>query len=144
MQDRSARLAPALERRRTAVQSDLTKITKRYDALTLAPQIARRSVDLAKLMQRFKQAAEVAHSQRIRKLDALDRLRLTLGYTATLDRGFAVVRSTQGEVLTTQKAAKSHAALDIEFADGTLSIGTGRAAKQPKSTAPKDDQGTLF
>ncbi len=144
VQDRGARLAPALERRRTSAQNDLSKVTARFDNLSLTPQIERRAEDLSKLMRRFKQAADVAQSQRARKLESLDRLRLTLGYTATLDRGFAVVRSPEGEVLTTQKAAKSHVALDIEFADGVLNIGTGRAAKPSKPKPAKDDQGSLF
>ncbi|MGB7319680.1 MAG: exodeoxyribonuclease VII large subunit [Planktotalea sp.] len=142
--DRSARLAPALERRQSAAQNDLAKVSARFEALSLAPQIERRTQDFNALMRRFKQAADVAQTQRARKLDALDRLRLTLGYKATLARGYAVVRGAEGEVLTTKKAAKSHPALDIEFADGILNLGTARATKPAKDATPQDDQGTLF
>ncbi|MEN8893562.1 exodeoxyribonuclease VII large subunit [Planktotalea arctica] len=143
-EDRGKRLAPALERSSAAAQGDLARITKRFDTLSLAPQIDRRNDALAQLMRRFKQATEVAHSQRARKLDALDRLRLTLGYKATLERGFAVVRSAEGEVLTSTKLAKAHAVLDIEFADGTLSIGAKKTAKPSASVSKKGTQGSLF
>ena len=143
-EDRGNRLAPALERRRAAAQTDFDKAVNRFGALSLSVQIDRRADDLAKLMRRFKQAAEVQQNQRARKLDALDRLRLTLGYTATLERGFAVVRSADGAILTTQRSAKSQASLDIEFADGVLSIGTGRVAKPSKIKPTPEDQGSLF
>lgn len=142
--DRSMRLYPALERRRATALVDLERSVKRYDALSLSPQIERRKHDLAALLHRFKQAASVEHSERLRKLEALDRLRLTLGYKATLDRGFAVVRGEDGAVLTTQKAAKSHTALEIEFADGTLELGAKRAANPLKSAKPTEGQGSLF
>ncbi|MEP5152874.1 exodeoxyribonuclease VII large subunit [Planktotalea sp.] len=149
VQDRGARLAPALERRRTAASSDFAKIAQRFDALSLTPQIERRADDLNKVMHRFKQAADVAQIQRARKLEALDRLRLTLGYKATLDRGYAVVRGPEGGVLTSRKDAKKHANLDIEFGDGVLNIGGAGASKPSKAAPPKakpspDDQGSLF
>lgn len=144
VQDRGSRLAPALERRSNAAQSDLLKAVKRFDSLTLAPQIERRTQDLTALLRRLKQAADVAQAQRVRKLEALDRLRLTLGYTATLERGFAVVRSAEGDVLTSQKAAKSHSVLDIEFADGVLKIGAKKPAKIAQKSDDPKDQGSLF
>ena len=142
--DRGNRLAPALERCRAAAQTDLAKAAKRFDALSLTPQITRRAQDLSVLMSRFKQVAEVQQNQRSRKLEALDRLRLTLGYTATLDRGFAVVRGAQGAVITSKKVAKCQAVLEIEFADGTLSMGAKKISKTGKSSDEKDDQGSLF
>lgn len=149
VKDRSARLAPALERRRMSAANDFAKISQRFDALTLAPQIERRDQDLSALMHRFKQAADVSQIQRTQKLDALDRLRLTLGYKATLDRGYAVVRTAQGEVLTKRKEAKKHPVLDIEFADGVLKIGDAATSQPAKSAARKakptpEDQGSLF
>jgi exodeoxyribonuclease VII large subunit len=143
-EDRSARLAPALERHRSAAQTDLERVAKRYMALSLTLQIERRGQDFAALMRRFKQAADVEQSARVRKLEGLDRLRLTLGYTATLDRGYAVVRSAEGDVLTTQKAAKTHAALEIEFTDGILSVGSAKSRKASKPDHGAKEQGSLF
>ncbi|MGH1577454.1 exodeoxyribonuclease VII large subunit [Planktotalea sp.] len=142
--DRGSRLAPALERRRAAASTDLDRAAKRYDSLSLRPQLDRRRDELARMLARFTQAALVSQDQKMRKLEALDRLRLTLGYKATLDRGYAVVRSATGQVLTTQKAAKTQSALDIEFSDGTLHISTGKPAKGAKPKSPPEDQGSLF
>lgn len=141
--DRGARLSPALERRAKTAQSDLTKITQRYENIALTPQIARRKDDLSKLLSRFAQAAKAQQSEHVTKLEALDRLRLTLGYKATLDRGYAVVRAADGQVLTSSKAAKAQPPQEIEFADGKLALAPMRAAKSSKQP-PKDEQGSLF
>ena len=56
-----------------------------------------------------------------RVLEALDRLRETLGYVETLKRGYAVVRG-DGAVVTGKAAAEKAKALEIEFADGRLPV----------------------
>jgi len=52
---------------------------------------------------------------------ALDRLRETLGYKATLERGYAVVRG-DGAVVTDTKAAQKARDVEVEFADGRVSL----------------------
>ncbi|MFC3182593.1 exodeoxyribonuclease VII large subunit [Cypionkella sinensis] len=74
------------------------------------------------------------------RLEALDRTRTTLGYTETLQRGYAVVRG-DGDVVTSKAAAEKAQTLEIEFADGRLTLGA-RPAKKPKPTGPT--QGSLF
>ena len=75
------------------------------------------------------------------RLEALDRMRMTLGYAETLRRGYAVVRG-DGAVVTTKAGAEQAAALEIEFSDGRLVLG-GRAAKRGKGDGPVG-QGSLF
>ena len=78
------------------------------------------------------------------RLAALERLRETLGYKATLSRGYAVVRG-DGAVMTTRAAAAGAAALQIEFADGVLDVsGSSAAAPKPKPKTPPAGQGSLF
>ena len=99
------------------------------------------------------------------RLEAMDRLRATLGYEATLQRGYAVVRA-QGHVITTLSAAAAAQYLEIQFQDGRLTVpgksGSGAASQaeagQAAITAPKPaprkratkkppdtpDQGSLF
>ena len=77
---------------------------------------------------------------------ALHRLRLTLGYRATLQRGYAVVRGAAGQVLTNAAAASGEAALEIEFLDDRITaVPVGgkpvRPAARPK---PPGGQGSLF
>ncbi len=87
-------------------------------------------------------SAAVTQTQRQRsRLDALDRMRETLGYRETLKRGYAVVRG-DGVVVTTAKAAKAATSLEVEFADGKMKP----AGKAPKAKVkpPPADQGSLF
>ena len=72
----------------------------------------------------------------------MDRLRLTLGYEATLSRGYAVVRG-DGDVVTTKKAAGKAQELEIQFADGRIVVG-GKAAPTRKAASKPTDQGSLF
>ncbi len=82
------------------------------------------------------------------QLNGLERLRQTLGYEATLERGYAVVRSSKGTVLATAKAAKSEAVLDIQFKDGFVKTGTAQKSlkpvSKPRSKPKTTDQGNLF
>ena len=69
------------------------------------------------------------------RLASLERMRLTLGYTETLRRGYAVVRGESG-VLTTRAAAEAAGTFEIEFQDGRLPATSGDA---PKPKKPKGD-----
>ncbi|WP_299426959.1 exodeoxyribonuclease VII large subunit [uncultured Shimia sp.] len=94
------------------------------------------------------------------RLASLDRMRETLSYTATLQRGYAVVRG-DGALVKTSAEASAANALEIEFADGRLSVGSGGAvvpsappqpaAEKPKPApkpkakkTPPPEQGSLF
>lgn len=74
------------------------------------------------------------------RLEALDRMRVTLGYAETLRRGYAVVRG-DGAVVTTKAGAEKATALEIEFADGRLALG-GKARAKKADGGP--EQGSLF
>ena len=82
----------------------------------------------------------------------LERLRETLGYKATLKRGYAVVRADDG-IVTTKNAAKAAKRLEVEFKDGRLLIAgeqdPDQTSRPRKSTRidrgiDKPDQGSLF
>ncbi|MEO1749740.1 MAG: hypothetical protein AAFR27_14195, partial [Pseudomonadota bacterium] len=75
----------------------------------------------------------------------LERVRQTVGYEATLQRGYAVVRG-DGDVVTSRAAAKKAAALEIQFADGRLDLGANtEKTKRAKTTPVKSpEQGSLF
>jgi len=102
----------------------------------LAALASRLSPDLA--------AAGVARARE--GLAALDRLRLTLGYEATLQRGFAVVWG-DGRVVSTVTAAAGAARLELQFADGRLAVAAGGGGARPARKAPRDvppEQGSLI
>ena len=83
------------------------------------------------------------------RLTALERLRETLGYQATLKRGFAVVRAGE-RIVTSKDAAAAASALELEFGDGRVMIGDGVTPTSPakkkakKPGPPESDQGSLF
>jgi exodeoxyribonuclease VII large subunit len=81
------------------------------------------------------------------RLGALDRLHQTLGYTQTLQRGYAVVRA-GSSVITGRAEAAQHAALEIEFADGRLAVtplgAVAKSGSKPNPPKPGPGQGQLF
>lgn len=117
----SARMGPALER--------CVSIDQRRQAVFA---MAQRAADAGQ--QRVNAARN--------KIEAMDRLRLTLGYEATLSRGYAVVRG-DGDVVTTKKAAGKAQELEIQFADGRIVVG-GKAVPARKAAPKPTDQGSLF
>ncbi len=137
----SARLPNAL---RAATDQKKVQLAR----LTLSPGLIRRGI--ASDRQRLDRIASRLTPDLMRarfqaaadRLAALDRTRQTLGYVETLKRGFAVVRG-DGEIVTTSDAAKTATTLEIEFADGRMTAGTGsKPAKKAK--APPPEQGSLL
>ncbi len=141
-------LRPALLSARVARDRDaLGKLAAR-----LGPAVARLLRDQARETARGRErlaeasarlSAAFARSVAARReaVGALDRLRESLGYAQTLNRGYALVWS--GETLVTTKAAAEGAAtLEIEFRDGRVAAGGRAAPKKRKGGA--DGQGSLF
>jgi len=136
-----ARLVPALGR---AVRDSGLSLERQ--ARGLQPHKLQQAIDRGRerhgaLAARLAAVADRQQTDRRTKLAGLDRLRQTLGYEATLERGFAVVWS-EGDVITTSAAAKSAAALEIQFADGRVAVGGKPAGKTKKPSG--GDQGSLF
>ncbi|MDW4550441.1 exodeoxyribonuclease VII large subunit [Defluviimonas sp. D31] len=121
------RLAPALAR--------LTRDAARENS--------RRRTDLDTLARRLATAERLRLDALAERLATADRIRQTLGYTETLKRGYAVIR-TEGAVVTTRQAAETAAALEIEFQDGRLPVLAGSAPKPKRAKSEPPDQGSLF
>jgi exodeoxyribonuclease VII large subunit len=96
---------------------------------------------LARLADRLDAAPRQRLARLADRLEALDRTRTTLGYAETLKRGYAVVRG-DGAVVTSKAGAEKAAALEIEFRDGRLMLGS-RPAKRGKGDGD-GGQGSLF
>jgi exodeoxyribonuclease VII large subunit len=92
----------------------------------LAPVAARLTPDL--MAVRLARLAE--------RLAALDRLRQSLGYPATLARGYAVIRS-EGRVITRAAQARGARGLEVEFADGRVALATA----EPRRKTSREDPG---
>lgn len=148
LSETSGALRPSVLRERVQNRkSALASLSARLNTNALRRDLTQRRRDLTQLSQRMSDAGlrqirgwrEVLHAQ--------DRLRETLGYKATLKRGYAVVRG-DGEVVTTRDAAREAQALEIEFADGRLTLGekgvVPAAKKPPKPKTTPPEQGNLF
>ncbi len=128
----------------TTRQEALRNLASRLSLRPIQREIDQQRQTISRLSERLN-AAQTTRLERLRQqMEATDRLRETLSYKATLERGYAVVRA--GDQVVTRKAeAEKHASLEIEFADGKLSTGPAGVAKSkraPKPPAP--DQGSLF
>ncbi|MEM7441412.1 MAG: exodeoxyribonuclease VII large subunit [Pseudomonadota bacterium] len=111
----------------------------------LAQRISQRRDRLETLGAGLKRAQETGFQRRSDKLNALARLHETLGYQATLRRGYAVVRDGEGALLPSAKQARTVVSLEVEFHDGKVVAGAG--SRQKKSRSSKADgpgQGELF
>ena len=138
LEDRAQR---GLERQHAALDKWASRL-----APALAGLLARSGRDIARDGDRLAGLAgrmELALTRRLqdgaRRLEQLDRTRLTLGHMETLKRGFAIVRG-DGQVVTSMAAAAAAGGLEIEFHDGVLALGAPRAAtpvaEAPQKTAP--------
>ncbi|MDE3080899.1 MAG: exodeoxyribonuclease VII large subunit [Paracoccaceae bacterium] len=138
---RADRLTPALTRPVALARRDLDRLSARLQPEALARDTRRNRAEFDRLNARLARAAQAQTEGWRARLDALDRMRQTLGYTETLKRGFAVVRA-DGAVVTTKAAAEGAAALEIEFQDGRLTLGARPARKSRPDDPPT--QGSLF
>jgi len=141
----SDRLAPALARAVRTQSDAFAARSARLQVRNLSMELTRNSEMLAALSRRLSETGQRHMITLRQRIDATDRLRETLSYKATLARGYAVVRG-DGDVVTNKKSASAAAALEIEFADGRLSLDRqgGRKPVRKPGEPPSDDQGTLF
>ena len=144
LSDHAGALRPALLRR--AIQTERRNLAVASERLSLdrcRADLDRKGRDLSSLSRRLSEAGQRQITGWRQRIEEQDRLRLTLGYEATLSRGYAVVRGEGGEVLTTKAAASRARALEIQFADGRLSLG-GKGAKPAGKSQPPPEQGSLL
>ena len=144
----SGALRPSLlDNRMRVAHRDLNQRAGRLRVEAVQAAHERASKDLAKELGRLSLAAQTQTERSRARLENLDRMRETLGYRATLKRGYAVVRG-DGNVVTTAKSAKAADVLEIEFADGSLTPSkrgaTSPAPPKAKPKKPAPGQGSLF
>ena len=124
----SARLGPAFARLLRDRRRETSQQAERVNAVS----------------ERLTAAWDRSLSARHDRLDGLDRLWQTLGYEATLRRGYAVVRA-GGRVMTTAEEAGRETALEVQFQDGRLGVAPNAGAKRSgKPKPPPPQQGSLF
>ena len=138
--------AEAMAQQLRAARLRLDGLGRRLRPDMLAGGVARRRERLQAAVHGFAIAARSGLEREGKRLAALERMRLGLGYTETLKRGYAVVRG-DGRVVTDTAAARAARALEIEFADGRLALeGQGRGPRGGGARKAKKppEQGSLF
>ncbi|KRS12324.1 exodeoxyribonuclease VII large subunit [Roseovarius atlanticus] len=158
LSEKAGALRPGMLRERVRNRRDgFASLAARMNTRTLQRDINQKRADFDRITGRLSNVGVRQIGIWRDRLAAQDRLRETLGYKATLARGYAVVRG-DGALVTTKDAAQAASALEIEFADGKLSVGGGDAAASPPQSggpepkpkpAPKakkspPEQGSLF
>ncbi|SLN57930.1 Exodeoxyribonuclease 7 large subunit [Falsiruegeria litorea R37] len=144
----SDRAAPALTRmiamRRERFQSQARGLNT--DRLT--QDVLRKRSDFTTLSQRFSAIGKTQMDRLQAQLEHSARMLSSLGYEATLERGFAVVRSGT-ELVTSKVQAEQATTLEIQFHDGRVTTGHDGTQPSPKPAAKKSkptppSQGSLF
>ena len=125
----------------------LNNTAARLNLRALDTDMARRRRELDQVSRRLSDAGTRQIITWRDRVDALERVRKTVGYKETLKRGFAVIRDGDA-IITTKIAAENATSLEIEFADGRHALehsaqpqSTRKSAK-PKPVDP--DQGSLL
>lgn len=140
-EDLGTRVTPALVRIVTTRRERFEGRARQFRPATLLDEQSRRNHQLTRLLGQLSAAGQRQLTGWRQGIDALERLRLTLGYEATLKRGFAVVRA-GGRVITDSKSAKVAPELEIQFADGRVTVGQKTAPRRSGGKPP--GQGSLF
>ncbi len=123
------RLSPGLHRSLRDLRRGLERCTARLRPTVSLRETERRRIACAQIAARLEAAALTKINGCSARLGELERLRQTLGYAATLRRGYAVVRG-NGVVLTTKAEAEANAFLEIEFIDGKMRLQNRRVGKR--------------
>ncbi|MCE8007924.1 exodeoxyribonuclease VII large subunit [Aestuariivita sp.] len=136
----ASRLIPALVRTVATKRDTFRQQSRLVQPQRLRADLEGQVQDLTGLSRRLSQAGSGQIARWQARVEAAGRMHETLSYKATLERGYAVVRA-EGAVVTRKAQARSGAVLEIEFADGRLTVG-GKSAPRAKPKPP--EQGSLF
>jgi exodeoxyribonuclease VII large subunit len=116
-----ARLGGGLKRAVDRKGERLQAVSLRLRPARLTEDARRRKDTLDRLSPRLDATVQSRLKALSERLDALDRMRRTLGYQATLARGYAVVRG-EDQVVTDVATARNANTLEIEFKDGRVKV----------------------
>jgi exodeoxyribonuclease VII large subunit len=149
----AARLPRALIANAQIHHRQLTRISAQLSPRLLKQRLARSSEIIVALGQRGERAQDNFLQRRWDKLQRAEQLLKAFSYQSVLARGFALIRSDNGQPLRTAVSVTPGMPLDIEFADGRVgAVAQGEARMRPPP-APRprrrrggdvEGQGNLF
>lgn len=154
------RLEKDVQRAEAGLVSGLSRLTQQQQTRLdgLSRRLTTRGSKLADLgsdLQKIEALAiRLSHAMERRLADRSDRLSRSAGlltalsYHATLERGFAIVRDKEGQVLRSIDAARAAGRMVLTFTDGDVEVstkdGSSAGRKEQPANPPKGHQGSLF
>ncbi|MBW7922834.1 MAG: exodeoxyribonuclease VII large subunit [Rubellimicrobium sp.] len=135
----AARLAVALRGGQQARRLRLARLVLQPAALR--QRLRGEGRTLQGLAARLAPALARRVAERRARVDSLARVLGSLSYTGTLARGFAVVRA--GERIVT-RAAYAAPLMEVEFADGRVTVQAGPPPRRPRRDEAPPEQGSLL
>ncbi len=153
------RHGPALARHVGLKRRDLGQVARRLDPARLHGRVGKEARALDSLTARLASTGRARLAALSSRLDALDRTRRTLGYEATLARGYALVWE-DGRLVPGKADLGGATMLEVQFRDGRLPVVVGgsepskgptgsgspgpQKAGRQKTDPDKPEQGSLF
>ena len=137
---RTNSLAKGLRHTAERKNERLSAIVARLHVRQIRVQIRQERRDLDRISRRMATAVKAGLARLDGRLHALERTRTSLGYKATLARGYAIIRSGRS-VLTKAEEARRARSLEIEFQDGRLAVGRTKGdARNSRTTRTGTDR----
>lgn len=148
----SGRLGQSLKAATAASRSRFDRIAARLSVRPLQQQITRDRETVIRLSREARRSLDAHMEQRRQALSAADKLLRAFSYQAVLERGFTLVRDSDGQPVRTAAATETGMGISIEFADGSADAvigvkGTRKLASPAKPSGdgkPGGGQGSLF
>jgi exodeoxyribonuclease VII large subunit len=142
----SDKLAQSLRRNLQIHRTAFTEAAAQLRARMLKDRMAICAERTAALGMRAARAQNARLAQARRHLEGLARVLGGISYRAVLERGFALVRGTDGTVRRRAASVETGEALTLTFADGDAKAVAGEGDGKPKTGKKKQgvDQGSLF
>jgi exodeoxyribonuclease VII large subunit len=125
-------------------QIELNGVIGRLTLDEIGTRLPRHGRSLAELEARQKHAVGRRLADALARLQALASLLASLSYRGVLERGFALVRDEQGQLVDGAARARTQAALELEFHDGRVQTMVARGSRSARAAAPAGEQGRLL
>ena len=144
LQGLGARLGPPTQALLRHRQIELNGVIGRLTLDEIGTRLPRHGRSLAELEARQKHAVGRRLADALARLQALASLLASLSYRGVLERGFALVRDEQGQLVDGAARARTQAALELEFHDGRVQTMVARGSRSARAAAPAGEQGRLL
>lgn len=144
LQELTHRLQAALPTLVQKKEHQLQLLAQKIDTSATIERIKRQLEKIADLMHRSHLALQQHIQMKEAKLESLDKLFNSYHYKNVLKRGFALLRSENGQLITSTAGIKSGETVEVELQDGKkkLLASGAKPKKAPKKTS--STQGDLF